>query len=84
VVQLVKVMGGRVLSRSPDPEDTSGVTDIPFHADTTGPLANCSHYIIFEKGKTKKNFIEFNMKHIKALQYSWLLSCIENFKLLDP
>ena len=84
VVQLVKVMGGRVVTRSPDPEDTSATLDIPFHADRTGPLAKCSHLIIFERGKTKKNFIEFNMQHIKALEYSWLMNCIENYSLLNP
>lgn len=84
VAQLVKVMGGRVVTRCPDPEDTSANSDIPFHADKAGPLAKCSHLIIFEKNKTKKNFIEFNMQHIKALQYSWLLNCIENFSLFNP
>ncbi|CAB3365286.1 Hypothetical predicted protein [Cloeon dipterum] len=84
VIQIVKVMGGRVLSRSPDPEDIAGMNDIPLHANQSGPLAKCSHFIIYEKGKTKKNFIEFNMKHIKALEYSWLIKCIENFTLFDP
>lgn len=76
--------GGTVITREPDPENIPpDEQKIPFHADQCGPLAKCSHYIIYQEGKTLPK-IRYNMPHIKTLSLAWFFECINNFKLVDP
>jgi hypothetical protein len=82
--QIVRLAGGQVLSRSPDPEDIpKSECTVPFHVQLNSPLAKCSHYIIYQQGAREPQ-MKYNMNHIKTLPHSWLLACIENFKLIDP
>jgi hypothetical protein len=81
---LLKLAGGVVLSRSPDPENIpEGEQTVPWHAALDSPLAHCSHYIVYEASHREPQ-MKYNMKHIKSLPHTWLLACMENFQLLDP
>ncbi|XP_015610461.1 BRCA1-associated RING domain protein 1 isoform X2 [Cephus cinctus] len=76
---------GRVLQREPKPENINATTKcIPFHvaADKLHPLYNCSHYIIYVPIQEPR--FKYNMPEMKTLPLTWLIECIEKFKLIDP
>ncbi len=77
----IKHGGGQVLSREPKPESISPNKQVPYHAQVDGILAKCSHYIVYDPKNPPQ--IKYNMAHIKTLPVDWLISCIENFALVD-
>ncbi|XP_049812157.1 BRCA1-associated RING domain protein 1-like isoform X1 [Schistocerca nitens] len=84
VTTLIQMGGGTVLYREPNPESIpESECTVPFHAAGDGPLAKCSHYIIYKPGKTEPQ-LKYNMKHVKTLPVDWLISCIEKFELSLP
>ena len=80
----IKTGGGTVLSRMPNPENISQAESVPYHAKPDGPLARCSHFILYDDGKHPYRGIKYNMSHIKALPVHWFMSCMDQFKLCDP
>ena len=77
--------GAVVLKREPDPESIPPAEKKrPYHSPPGGPLANCSHYIIYQEGSKSEPMIKYNMNHVKSLPAAWLFECIHNFKLVDP
>eukprot|EP00094_Tigriopus_californicus_P002077 TCALIF_02003-PA protein Name:"Similar to Bard1 BRCA1-associated RING domain protein 1 (Mus musculus)" AED:0.05 eAED:0.05 QI:0/1/0.6/1/1/1/5/0/562 len=84
LVGIAQAGGGTVLTREPDPESIpANEQKIPFHADQNGPLAKCSHFIIYQEGRTLPK-MRYNMPHIKTLSLAWFFECINNFRLVDP
>lgn len=84
IIQWIRHGGGTVLTRSPNPESISPGEKIPYHASPKSPLAQCSHFILYDnKAKTQPS-LKYNMSHVKTLSVDWLVACIENFLLVDP
>lgn len=84
VTAWIKSGSGQVLSRSPDPESIPENQQVPYHARPDSPLAKCGHFIIYDVQSKKQPGLKYNMAHIKSLTVDWLVSCIENFALVDP
>jgi len=86
--QLTEILtkgGAVVLKREPDPESIpAGEKKRPYHANTGNPLANCSHYIVYQEGSKSEPELKYQMSHIKSLPAAWLFECIHNFQLIDP
>ncbi|PSN40842.1 hypothetical protein C0J52_19556 [Blattella germanica] len=81
---LIRSGDGIVLSREPDPEGIpSKECTVPYHAALDGPLAKCSHYIIYRTGKDEPK-LKYNMTHTKSLSLQWLFDCMECFTLNNP
>ena len=77
--------GAVVLKREPDPElIPKSERKRPYHSPAGGPLAKCSHYIVYHEGSATDPAIKYNMEHIRSLPAAWLFECIHNFKLVDP
>ena len=84
LIKWIKDGKGTVLSRSPNPENISPNDQVPYHANPDGILAKCSHFIIYDcRAKTQPS-LKYNMSHCKTLHSDWLISCIENFSIVDP
>jgi len=82
---LVKMAGGKIVAREPDPEFIPSQEDtVPHHALTSSSMASTSHVILYMRGGKKEPMIKYNMKHMKTLPVSWLLSCITSGCVLDP
>ena len=81
---LVRLCGGRLVGREPDPE---GIPDdevsVHHHALPDSPLAGTSHVILYQEGEGGPQ-IKYNMKHIKTLPVSWLVNCVRRTSLIDP
>lgn len=84
ITQWIKHGGGSVLTRSPNPENIIPGEKIPYHASATGPLAKCSHFIIYDSQAKAQPSLKYNMAHVKTLSVDWLVACIEHFSLIDP
>lgn len=84
ITQWIKHGCGTVLTRSPNPESISPCDKIPYHASPSGPLAKCSHYILYDSRAKAQPSLKYNMSHVKTLPIDWLVTCIEKFSLVDP
>ena len=77
--------GAVVLKREPDPEAIPRSEQRrPYHSKADGPLAKCSHLIVYQEGLKCEPQIKYNMAHVKTLPAAWLFECLHNFKLVDP
>ena len=84
LMALIKSGGGVVLKREPDPEGIpSDERRLPYHSRFNSPLAQCSHYIIYQEG-LKEPLLKYDMKHVKSLPTAWMIECIKTFSLVDP
>ncbi|KAI9555390.1 hypothetical protein GHT06_017905 [Daphnia sinensis] len=84
ITQWIKHGGGTLLTRSPNPESISPCEKIPYHASPTSPLAQCSHFILYDSKAKAQPTLKYNMSHVKSLSTDWLVASIENFSLVDP
>ncbi|XP_057380991.1 BRCA1-associated RING domain protein 1-like isoform X2 [Daphnia carinata] len=84
ITQWIKHGGGTLLTRSPNPESISPCKKIPYHASPTSPLAQCSHFILYDSRAKTQPTLKYNMSHVKSLSVDWLVASIENFSLVDP
>jgi len=57
---------------------------VPYHTRPDGPLARCSHYVLYDDERAPYRGIKYNMSHLKALPVHWLVDCIHQFRLVDP
>ncbi|XP_042873092.1 BRCA1-associated RING domain protein 1-like [Penaeus japonicus] len=81
---LIKAGGGVILAREPNPESIPDKEQtVPYHSDPNGPLATCSHYIIYQEGSVEPQ-LKYDMAHIKSLPLSWLIDCVDHFQLVPP
>jgi len=81
---MVKMAGGKVITREPDPEFIPSQEDtVPHHALISSSIASTSHVILYMAGGKREPMIKYNMKHVKTLPVSWLLSCITNGHLRE-
>ena len=76
--------GGTILTRMPNPEAIASDQSVPYHANSTGKLSHCSHFVIYDPCAKIQPSILYNMNHLKTLPVQWLLACIEHFALVDP
>ena len=75
---------GLILVREPNAEAIlEEERTVPFHASPTGPLASCSHYIIYADGPSQPQ-IKYDMNHFKSLPLAWLHRCVDTFTLPPP
>jgi len=85
VQNMVKMAGGKVITREPDPEFIPSQEDtVPHHALISSSIASTSHVILYMAGGKREPMIKYNMKHVKTLPVSWLLSCITSGCVTDP
>ena len=78
---LIKAADGIVLFREPNPESIPDKEKtVPFHTDSDKQLSKCSHYLIYQEGLCEPQ-LKYDMAHIKSLPFSWLINCIENFRI---
>ncbi|XP_037785057.1 BRCA1-associated RING domain protein 1-like [Penaeus monodon] len=81
---LIKAGGGVILAREPNPESIPEKEQtVPYHSTPDGPLATCSHYIIYQEGSVEPQ-LKYDMTHIKSLPLSWLIDCVDHFLLVPP
>lgn len=84
ITQWIKHGGGTLLTRSPNPESISLCEKIPYHTSPTSPLAQCSHFILYDSMAKTQPLLKYNMSHVKTLSVDWLVVSIKNFSLVDP
>jgi len=85
LASLVRLCGGRMVSREPDPEGIpADEVSFPHHAQPGSPLAETSHVILYWQGAPGEPQIKYNMKHIKTLPVTWLINCVRKTELIDP
>ena len=75
---------GTILTRMPNPEAISPSKSVPYHANPSGKLSHCSHFVLYDPGAKTQPSILYNMNHLKTLPVLWLVACLENFALVDP
>ena len=81
---LVKLCGGKVVTREPDPEwIPADEVSVPHHAPSQSSIAGTSHIILYREGEGEPQ-LKYNMKHVKTLPVSWLLNCVRTTSLVDP
>ena len=81
IVCLVTLGGGIVLHREPtvDMINQSAVS-VPYHAQLTSSLANCSHYIV---SADERNVTLVTGGRLCRVPPSWIMTCIAEFQLVD-
>ena len=87
LASLIKLSGGRLVSREPDPEMVIPEEEIsmPHHASPHSALAATSHVILYRPGEGEgEPLIKYNMNHLKSLPVTWLVRSIRAASLLDP
>ena len=81
---LVRLCGGKLVSREPDPEwIPAEEVSVPHHAPSQSSMAGTSHVILYRQGEGEPE-LKYNMKHVKTLPLSWLLNCVRTTSLVDP
>ena len=81
---LVKLCGGKLVTREPDPEwIPAEEVSVPHHAPSQSSMAGTSHIILYREGEGEPQ-LKYNMKHVKTLSVSWLLHCVRTTSLVDP
>ena len=82
---LLKLLGGKMVSREPDPEWIPPYeVSLPHHASDQSSLSQTSHILIYEDNGVKEPQLKYNMKHVKTLPMTWLLNCIKKCELINP
>jgi len=82
---LVLAGEGKLLHREPDPESlVPSEQTLPHHAPPPSPLHRTSHVVIYREGAGAEPKIKYNMAHLKTLPLSWLIDCVDHFRLLPP
>lgn len=81
LVLLIKVGGGKVVSRSPALRTVENEKFQPYHARSSTNLKECSNYIIFDENKHPE--LTYNMKELQHRSSKWLIECILHFRILD-
>jgi len=85
VQSLVRLAGGKLLNREPDPEFIPSSEDsLPHHVSVESTLASTSHVILYMTGSRTEPLLKYNMLHVKTLPLSWLLKCICQGSIVDP
>lgn len=85
VLSLIRLCGGKIVSREPDPEwIPEDEVSIPHHARTGSPLAQTSHILLYQDGGKSEPQLKYNMKHIKTLPLAWMVSCLKSCSLINP
>lgn len=85
VLQVVKMAGGKIITREPDPEFIPpGEATVPHYAGSSSTMASTSHIILFMEGSRKEPLMKYNMKHVKTLPVSWLLACVTSGSVVEP
>ena len=85
VLSLIRLSGGKIITREPDPEwIPEHEVSIPHHAGPDSALAATSHVLLYQDGGKTEPLLKYNMKHIKTLPLSWMLSSLKSCNLLDP
>ena len=82
-IKLIDLAGGKILKREPKLEraDELIAAEVPHHNDNeTSKDFTCSHFILYDSAKIK----EINHKYLKSVRPSWLFTCIDHFKIVDP
>ena len=81
---LIKLTGGRLITREPDPEGIpEDEVSLPHHASHDSALAQTSHVLLYRAGEGEP-LIKYNMNHVKSLPVSWLVNSIRSGSLVDP
>ena len=84
LTSLVKLCGGKLVTREPDPEwIPAEEVSVPHHAPSQSSMAGTSHIILYREGEGEPQ-LKYNMKHVKTLPVSWLLHCVRTTSLVDP
>jgi len=85
IIKLVKMAGGKIVTREPDPESIPPDEQTVFyHAVGGSSLVKTSHVIIYQAGGRKEPMIKYKMPHLKTLPVSWLFECFNTYSLVDP
>jgi len=85
IQNIVKMAGGKLITREPDPEFIpSQEATVPHHALTSSSIAFTSHVILYMAGGKREPMLKYNMKHVKTLPVTWLVSCITSGCVVDP
>jgi len=81
LVRLVTLGGGIVLHREPtiDMINQSAVS-VPYHAQPTSSLANCSHYVVSADERDVTVVTGGRLSRVPPL---WIMTCIAEFRLVD-
>ena len=81
---LVRLCGGKLVSREPDPEGIPAEeVSVPHHAPSQSSLTGTSHIILYREGEGEPQ-LKYNMKHIKTLPVSWIVNCINSGAIVEP
>ena len=80
LVRLVTLGGGVVLHREPtiDMINQSAVS-VPYHAQMTSSLANCSHYVV---SADERDVTLVTGGRLCRVPPSWIMTCIAEFRLV--
>lgn len=84
LVKLVQLAGASVLKREPklDRVEELITVEIPHHLDREhDETFSCSHFILHDTTKLKE---DLKHKYLYSVKTSWLFSCIDQFKVLNP
>lgn len=85
ILKLVKIAGGKIVTREPDPElIPPDEQTVFYHAAANSSLVNTSHIIIYQAGSRKEPMIKYKMPHLKTLPVSWLFECFNTYSLVEP
>ena len=81
---LVKLSGGKLVTREPDPEwIPAEEVSVPHHAPSQSSLTGTSHVILYREGEGEPR-LKYNMKHVKTLPVSWFINCVRTTSLVEP
>lgn len=81
LARVLRAGGASLLTREPDPARI-GEDDVrvPYHADSGGPLARCSHFLLYREEPLRG----YSMPHVRSLPATWVVDCIREFRLVPP
>ena len=82
VTELIKMCGGQLVKREPDPEwIPPEEISCPHHAQQSSTFASTSHIILYDD--SREPLLKYNMAHIKTLPLSWLVDSVKKCKLFE-
>jgi len=85
IAKLVKMAGGKIVTREPDPElIPPDEQTVFYHAETNSSLVKTSHIILYQAGGRKEPMIKYKMPHLKTLPVSWMFECFNTYSLVEP
>ena len=82
VKDLVLASGAKLLNREPNPEHAPANYFL-YHCPPGHSMENTSTIILYETGPREPK-LKYNMKHIKSLDVTWFLHCIQTFTIREP